>query len=366
MKTMKQKRNRNKGECDIRKLQHVVVVWSLWFIIGTNVSGQHGTNGSRQHEADELQIDHHVHLLSEALIDDWKSLGMRFSRANDSYADASTVLREVQSPQMVAVSMAHLYASPWFENLPDIVQNERAKIEAEHDFLVSCVRQHPNRMVGMISINPLKSYALEELARVGRLPEILGVKLHLPACGLQLGNPEHLAALRRVFEWCVENERSVLIHVFSGDEPLDWTARFWTLMEDFPSLEIIVAHIGCSGGFGRYGEAILDGWHERVQHQPQFRESPIYFDLSGAILSEETDGLPPTSDEQIKKLALEIQRVGPNKFLLATDYPVFTRQQFDQILTKQLGLSPEQQRAIEQNTTPRLRRHFGSLPHPKP
>lgn len=50
MKTMKQKRNQNKSASDIRKRQHVVVVWSLWFISGTNVSGQE--------VADELQIDH--------------------------------------------------------------------------------------------------------------------------------------------------------------------------------------------------------------------------------------------------------------------------------------------------------------------
>jgi hypothetical protein len=48
----------------------------------------HCTIASSAGQVQERQIyDHHVHLLSPALIDDWKSIGVQFSRPEIEYCD---------------------------------------------------------------------------------------------------------------------------------------------------------------------------------------------------------------------------------------------------------------------------------------
>jgi hypothetical protein len=45
-------------------------------------------------------------------------------------------------------------------------------------------------------LNPIRSYATEEMDRCAKMPDVRGMKLH-PADRVDLGNPAHVASLRQ-------------------------------------------------------------------------------------------------------------------------------------------------------------------------
>lgn len=84
----------------------------------------------------------------------------------------------------------------------------------------------------------------------------------------------------------------------------------------------------------------------------QFDSSKIFFDLSGAVLLEETDGMPATTDANCQRLAEMMPKVGWDRFLYASDYPVFTREQMQTIMHDKLKLTPDQIAQLMGNRAP--------------
>lgn len=174
-----------------------------------------------------------------------------------------------------------------------------------------------------------------------------GMKLHSPACGIDLVEDQHFEALSKVFKWSQENEVAILIHPFSGSETLAQVERFWSLVEKHSGLTIIIAHNGTSGGYSDISHMMLSGFLALKEKAlkakaDQLDSSKIYFDLSGAVLLEETDGMAATTDENCLRLAATMPRVGWDRFLYASDYPVFTRDQMKTVLHDKLKLTPDQ------------------------
>ena len=58
--------------------------------------------------------DHHVHVLSPRLIQDWKSIGMEFSRPEHAYSNSTNVLDQEKIAGAFLVSMSHLYTTEGF------------------------------------------------------------------------------------------------------------------------------------------------------------------------------------------------------------------------------------------------------------
>src|SRR5262245_27746881 len=59
------------------------------------------------------------------------------------------------------------------------VENEYEQVKAENDWTAQQVAQYPDRLRAFCSFNPLKSYALEELERCSKNPQLhYGLKLH--------------------------------------------------------------------------------------------------------------------------------------------------------------------------------------------
>jgi predicted TIM-barrel fold metal-dependent hydrolase len=306
-------------------------------------------------QAEHPRYDHHVHLLSPTLIADWKSLGMPFSRADEEYSDAQRVLQNVRAERAIAVSMAHLYSSDGFAELEKVQTSEAECVASENDFIAGCCAQHPDRLVGFFSLNPLREYAQAEFERCRIQPGLVGLKLHLPACGIDLTNQLHFQQLQQTFAACADHRLPILIHVFYGEEDPLAVARFWELVEAHPDLQLILAHVGSSGGFNQLSLALLDGYVALRQSNPRWQSSPIYFDLSGAVLTEETDGAPPTSEAWCEKLSQAMPRVGWDRFLPASDYPVFAPDQLAGVLRDKLKLPEERVRQILENRAPVLK-----------
>lgn len=93
------------------------------------------------------------------------------------------------------LSTAYWFGSP----LRKAPEDEYAKVRAENDWVSSQVARYPDRLVGFCSFNPLKDYALDELNRCAKMPNMKGLKLHFGNSGVDLLNPQHVEKVIQVF-----------------------------------------------------------------------------------------------------------------------------------------------------------------------
>jgi len=100
-------------------------------------------------------VDHHQHLFSPAAGALASGISTLDARQLVALLDAAGIRRAV------VLSVAYQFANP---NRP-AVQDEYAKVRAENDWTSEQVGQFPDRLVAFCGLNPLKDYALTELAR---------------------------------------------------------------------------------------------------------------------------------------------------------------------------------------------------------
>jgi hypothetical protein len=75
-------------------------------------------------------------------------------------------------------------------------------------------------------VNPLKAYALEEIARCAKNEHLrTGLKLHFGSSDVDVANPEHLAKVQRVFRLANEHGMAIAAHpIDCGFESSLWGA----------------------------------------------------------------------------------------------------------------------------------------------
>ena len=107
------------------------------------------------------------------------------------------------------LSGAYLYGSPRRS-----VEDEYARVRAENDWTGAQAAQYPDRLRAFCSVNPLKGYALDELARCAGSPQLRhGVKLHFGNSDVQLHLPAHLEQLRRLFRAANDHRMAIVVHL---------------------------------------------------------------------------------------------------------------------------------------------------------
>jgi predicted TIM-barrel fold metal-dependent hydrolase len=153
-------------------------------------------------------VDHHQHLFSPEVIG--------LSRSTIEPLDAADLLAYLDGAgiQRAAVlSTAYQFGNP---NRPP-VENEHAKVKAENDWTSRQVARFPTRLRGLCGVNPLKDYAVDELARCAQDPSLrAGVKLHFGNSDVDLDNPMHVQQLQRFFRAANERRMALVIHMRSS------------------------------------------------------------------------------------------------------------------------------------------------------
>lgn len=328
------------------RLTKATDIWVLSLLIVWNIQG-----------SENNIYDHHVHILSPGLIQDWKSLGMTFSRPDEAYQNPKTILDTSSVAGAFLISMAHLYTTDDFKIFCSNEEQEHRLVAAENDFIAFSVARDPGRLVGFYSVNPLRKYTFEELNRCKANPNLTGLKLHLPACGIDVGKPEHLHQLESVLAWATAHDTPVLLHLSSGEaydpERAHW---FWeTVIQPHSGLELYLAHLGSVGGFNDSSANILEAFHSLQKRSTPFKATRIFFDLSGAIMGTDSEEGSATTEEQCARLSNLITRIGPSRFVFGSDYPVFDISSTRSNISKQLKLKPEDLKIILENKSPHFR-----------
>lgn len=199
-------------------------------------------------------------------------------------AELIALLDKAGIRRALVLSVAYLFGNP---NRPP-VENEYEKVQAENDWTSRQVALYPTRLRGFCGVNPLKDYALQEIARCAKDPQLrAGLKLHFGNSDVDLDNAAHVTQLRRVFEAANRNGMAIAVHMHASvNQKRPYGAKearvFLTqVIPSAPDVPIQIAHLTGAGGYDDdtvdkavsvFTDAIARG---------DARTKRLYFDASG-------------------------------------------------------------------------------------
>jgi predicted TIM-barrel fold metal-dependent hydrolase len=254
-------------------------------------------------------VDHHQHLFSPAT--SARAPGLKPVAADDLIR----FLDEAGIRRAVVLSVAYQPANP---NRPPET-DEYAKVRAENDWTSKEVARFPERLRGFCGVDPLKEYALEEIARCAHDPQLhFGLKLHFGNSDVDLLNPQHVEKLRAVFRAANANRMAIVMHM----RPSVTLRRRYgaeqaqSLLNDVipeaPDVAIQIAHLAGAGGYDdpsvdRAVEVFVD-----AIAKGDVRTTHLYFDVSGVA------GLGRWT-EKAQLIASRIRQLGVQRVLYGSD-----------------------------------------------
>jgi predicted TIM-barrel fold metal-dependent hydrolase len=257
-------------------------------------------------------VDHHQHLFSPAAAAMLSSGERVFPPL--TARELVTLLDSAGIRRAVVLSVAYMYGSP-----SRTVENEYGKVRAENDWTAEQVAAYPDRLVAFCSINPLKSYALEEIDRCAGNPHLRrGLKLHFGNSDVQLEEASHREQLKQVFRAANRHGMAMVVHArasFSRRRPYGAEqARLFIehLLPEAPDIPVQIAHLAGAGpGYddppAQNAMAEFAGAVERNDS----RTRNLWFDVTTVA-----QGLAPAESELVVRL---IRQVGVERVLYGSD-----------------------------------------------
>ncbi len=191
-------------------------------------------------------IDYHEHLYSP-------EAGAR-SSPGPKGIDADYLVAHLDAAgisRAVVLSVAYSFSNPNKAAVP----NEYVHVMDENNWTSAQVAKYPRRLLGFCSVNPLRAYALKEIARCARDPNLrTGLKLHFGNSDVNLDNPDHLARVRWVFRAANEHHMAIVVHLHANiDHHRPYGAKearifLEQLLPEAPDVAVQIAHL--TGGEG--------------------------------------------------------------------------------------------------------------------
>ena len=251
--------------------------------------------------------DHHQHLFSPVVA---KAEGVREITADDliSLLDAAGIRRAA------VLSVAYILGDP-----SGTAEDEYQRVKAENDWTSRQVARFPKRLVGFCSVNPLKPYAFDELARCAKDRHLRrGLKLHFANSRVDYHNPAHIDRLRRLFAAANEYGMAIVAHIrtsISAKIPYGAEeARIFLneIVPAAPDVPIQIAHLAGAGG---YRDPLIDQalsvFVEAIEKCDP-RTKNFYFDVTTVVL-------PVTSAEKLALIATRLRQLGLQRILYGSD-----------------------------------------------
>jgi predicted TIM-barrel fold metal-dependent hydrolase len=292
------------------------------------------------------RVDHHQHLFGPPIV----------ARATSpmEVLDAAHVvalLDEAGIRQAAVLSLAYMYGNP---NRPP-VEREYEAVKAENDWTSAQVSKFPDRLVAFCSINPLRPYALEEIARCGVDPRLKrGLKLHFGNSDVNLTNPADAARLRDVFALANRQGMAIVVHArttISKQRPYGAEhARVFleTLLPAAPDVPVQIAHLAGSGGYDEAGLDDAVGVFVDAIAARDPRVARLWFDVSGVA------GLG-NWPHPAGRVAERIRQLGVRRVLWGADGAAVNPPAAAWKTFKEVPLTPAELETIRNNVAPYLK-----------
>jgi len=190
-----------------------------------------------------------------------------------------------------------------------------AQVPHINDYISSLVREDPELFIGLGTIHPGYPEHMAELDRISALG-LRGLKIHPDFQMLNIDAPEMMPVYART------RELGHILLFHTGDPDVDYSSprRLARVIEAFPGLRIIAAHLG---GFGCWDAA-----------EKYIIGKDVWIDVSSAIRF--------VGPERARHLVLAH---GTDRVLFASDYPAVRPKQA-QLDLASLGLGPEDMEKI--------------------
>jgi uncharacterized protein len=212
----------------------------------------------------------------------------------------------------VALSTAFVWGSGDNATAP----GEYEKVKAENDWIAKNVARFPNRLVGFCSFNPLKDYALEELDRCAKMPQIKGLKFHFSDSGVNMRKAEHVEKVRRVFRAANEKRLPIAAHIATletvrnGDLNRQQAIAFLNeILPVTPDITVQIAHMAGDTSYPESSDAAMEIFGNAIA-AGDTRTRNLYFDF--AVLGRFDKA---TETRLIKRM----RQIGMNRILNASD-----------------------------------------------
>jgi predicted TIM-barrel fold metal-dependent hydrolase len=257
------------------------------------------------------------------------------------------LMNEAHVSRAVVLSTAYSLANP---HKPPVA-NEREAVRDDNDWTSAQVARYPERLTGFCSVNPLKPYAVEEIERCAKDPNLrTGLKLHFGNSDVDVDNPSHLAQLKRVFRAANRNRMAIVVHAHANvnlNRPYgSREARIFLeqLLPETPEITVVLAHMAGAGEFDQSTQQASAVYVDAItRHDPRVRN--LYFD---ACISATASEAP--------LLAQRIREIGIPRIFYGSDAPVKGNFPADALARwHKLPLTAEEFGSIETNLAPFLR-----------
>jgi len=242
-----------------------------------------------------------------------------------------------------ALSLAYQFGATYRQ-----VADERAKVQAENDWVGAEVARYPDRLVGFCSLNPLKDYALEELERCVSHPHLSGLKLHFTTSGVDLLDALHVERLRAVFRLANARRFPIVVHMRTLNPSYgrpDAEAFLNAVLADAPDVPVQIAHLAGWGGYGEETDRAL-GVFADAAAAGDARVANLWFDLSAVVN-------PGMSDDLRSRIVGRLRQIGMRRILFAVDGTGTPATAWERLLL--LPLDEAERRTLATNLAPWLR-----------
>jgi predicted TIM-barrel fold metal-dependent hydrolase len=255
--------------------------------------------------------DHHQHLFSPGIV---ALLGDSSGVTPLDADDLIPLLDSAGIRRAVVLSVAYMYGSP-----RRTVENEYAKVRAENDWTAAQAARYPDRLIAFCGFNPLKDYALEELARCAADRRFgRGIKLHFGNSDVQLDEPAHVERLRQVFRAANEHGMAIVVHMrasISRKRPYGATQARIFLEQLLPlaaDVPVQIAHLAGTGpGYDDPpADSAMAVLADAVRGNRYARR--LWFDVAGVVDAE-------ISPMHAALVARRIRQVGIERVLYGSD-----------------------------------------------
>jgi predicted TIM-barrel fold metal-dependent hydrolase len=257
--------------------------------------------------------DHHQHVFSPVIV---KLIAPGSSGPQQLTAsDVITHLDTAGIRRGLLLSVAYMYGRPSWT-----LEDEYAKVRAENDWTAAQAAQYPKRLLAFCGFNPLKEYALDELERCAKDPNLKrGIKLHFGNSDVQLDNAEHLEQLRRVFRATNQHRMTIVVHMrasVSLKRPYG-AAQARVFLEQLlplvPNSHVQIAHLAGTGP--GYDDPPADNalavLAEAVERRDP-RTRHLWFDVTSCVD-------PNISTANAALVAKRIRQIGVKRILYGSD-----------------------------------------------
>ena len=293
--------------------------------------------------------DHHQHVFSPAYTEKFLPSGSNTITAQDLIG----LLDKAGIRRAVILANGYSFGRPGSEPA-----DEYAAVKADNDWAAAQAALFPKRLRAVCGFNPLKEYALDELARCARNPNLRhGIKLHFGSSDVQTEIPEHFEKLKKVFQAANMNRMAIIVHMrasISKKRPYgpEQARAFLDLLSFAPDIPVQVAHLASSGpGYmDPAAHSVIEVLADAIaKKDPRTRK--IWFDVA-------SNAHPINSAEVSELMVKLIRQIGVKRILYGSDAATVgnlqPRESWEAFCL--LKLSQKEIKTIAGNVAPYLRR----------